>query len=157
MVMEEMGQIYELIAYSDVGSIAMGMKTGTRHSALAVPDVPDYKAMLNLSIPYEILHYVTFVQKGNTDISGATKEELIRSFYGKRVGVQVQGHIYQVRLILVIIPVLVIVFGATTVTTSIFSTSALENQAKENAKLLSHSYADQLTSIYISVRISVTL
>ena len=52
----------------------------------------------------------------------------------------------QARLMLVIIPVLVVVFGVTTITTNIFSTSALEDQAQENTKLLSHSYAGQLDS-----------
>ena len=47
---------------------------------------------------------------------------------------------------LVIIPVLVAVFAITTITTSIFSTSALEDQARENARLLSHSYAGRLDS-----------
>ena len=52
----------------------------------------------------------------------------------------------QVRLMLVIIPVLIVVFGITIIITSIFSTSALEDQAQKNAKLLSYSYALQLDS-----------
>lgn len=36
------------------------------------------------------------MQKGNSDISGSTREELLTSLYGKKVGVQTQGHIYQV-------------------------------------------------------------
>lgn len=95
MVMKEMGQTYHFVPYSDVGPAAQGIKSGIYHSALAVPDVPDYRSFVNLSIPYEILHYVVFVRKGNRDVSGATKEELIKSLYGKRVGVQTRGHIYQ--------------------------------------------------------------
>ncbi len=52
--------------------------------------------MLNLSVPYEILHYITFVREDNSEITGSTKEEIIKSLYGKKVGVQTQGHIYQV-------------------------------------------------------------
>ena len=52
----------------------------------------------------------------------------------------------QPRLMLAIIPVLVIIFATTSVFTSIFTTNALEDQAQENAKLLSHSYSSQLDS-----------
>ncbi len=52
----------------------------------------------------------------------------------------------QLRLMIVIIPVLIAIFGVTTITTSIISTSALEDQTRENAKLLSHSYSGQLDS-----------
>ena len=95
MVMEEMEQSYHFYSYSDLGAIYQGIKTGIYHSALAVPDVPDYRAILNLSIPYEILHYVTFVQEDNNEIQGTTKEAIIKSFYNKKIGVQTQGHIYQ--------------------------------------------------------------
>jgi ABC-type amino acid transport substrate-binding protein len=96
MVMEEMGQTYRMTPYSDVGPITVGLKSGIYQIALAAPDVIDYRSFLNLSIPYEVLHYVTFVQSGNSDIKGSTREELIKSLYGKKVGVQTQGHIYQV-------------------------------------------------------------
>jgi ABC-type amino acid transport substrate-binding protein len=95
MVMKEMGQSYKFVPYSDVGPVAQALKSGTHHSALAAPDLPDYRSFLNLSIPYEILNYVTFVQKNNNDIIGTTKEELIKSLHGKRVGVQTRGHIFQ--------------------------------------------------------------
>ncbi len=96
MVMEEMGQVYHFVPYSDVGPLLHGLKTGVYHIALAAPDLPDYRSFLNLSIPYEVLHFVTFVQKGNSFISGSTREELLTSLHGKKVGVQTQGHIYQV-------------------------------------------------------------
>ncbi len=95
MIMDEMGQTYKLVPYSDVGPVAQGIKSGIYHIALAAPDLPEYRSFLNLSIPYEVLHYVTFVQKGNTTISGSTSKEMIESLHGKKVGVQTQGHIYQ--------------------------------------------------------------
>jgi len=95
VVMEEMGQSYHFFPYSNLGAVFQGIKSGVYHGALAVPDVPDYRAILNLSIPYEVLHYVTFVHNDNSDIKGTTKEEIIQSLYGKKVGVQTQGHIYQ--------------------------------------------------------------
>ncbi len=96
MVMKEMGQSYNFVPYSDVGPAVQAMKSGTHHIALAAPDLADYRSLFNLSIPYEVLNYVIFVQKGNSDISGSTKEELIKGLYGKKVGVQTRGHIYQV-------------------------------------------------------------
>lgn len=97
MVMEEMGQVYHFVPYSDVGPLLHGLKSGIYHIALAAPDLPDYRSFLNLSIPYEVLHFVTFVHKKNSsDISGSTREELLTSLHGKKVGVQTQGHIYQV-------------------------------------------------------------
>ncbi|MBI9098797.1 MAG: SpoIIE family protein phosphatase [Spirochaetaceae bacterium] len=64
----------------------------------------------------------------------------------------------QVRLMLVIIPVMVIVFAITSIFTSIFSTDALEVQARDNARLLSRSYSGQLDStIYNYFNISQDL
>ena len=60
----------------------------------------------------------------------------------------------QLRLMTVIIPVLIAIFGITTFFTSIISTSALEDQARINAKLLSHSYSGQLDStirLYLNI------
>lgn len=51
-----------------------------------------------------------------------------------------------VRLMLVIIPVLVVVHLLTSLIAGIYSTRALEEQARENAQLLSHSYSEQLDS-----------
>lgn len=96
MIMKEMNQTYEFIPYDDLGPVYQGIKTGIYHIALAVPDVPDYRQRVNLSIPYEILHYVTFVQDSNNEIHGSTRDEIIQSLYGKKVGVQTQGHIFQV-------------------------------------------------------------
>ncbi len=95
MVMEEMGQAYHFFPYRDIGAVYQKIKSGEYHSALSVPDVPDYRAIFNLSRPYEILHYVTFVQKGNRAIKVSSAKEIIKSLYGKKVGVQTQGHIYQ--------------------------------------------------------------
>ncbi|MBI9099917.1 MAG: transporter substrate-binding domain-containing protein [Spirochaetaceae bacterium] len=95
MVMEEMDQSYKFVPYSDAGPVINGLKSGTHHLALAAPDLPGFRAIFDLSIPYEILHFVTFVQKGNNEIKGSTKEELLQSLHGKKVGVQTQGHIYE--------------------------------------------------------------
>lgn len=95
MIMEEMGQAHIFTSYTDVGPIVQELKTGTSHIALAVPLLPDFQSFLNLSIPFENLNYVTFIRNGNRDIKGSSKEEVIRSLHGKRVGVQTQGHIYQ--------------------------------------------------------------
>lgn len=95
MIMEEMGQAYHLKGYDDVGPAAQWLKTGVSHIALAAPDIVDYRSFLNLSIPYEVLHYVTFVHKGNREIEGDTRENILKSLHGKKVGVQTRGHIYQ--------------------------------------------------------------
>lgn len=95
MIMERMGQKFEFLPYDHVGVGAQALKTGTSHNALAVPDVPDYRAFLNLTIPYETINYITFVREENRDITGSTKEEILESLKGKEVGVQTQGHVYQ--------------------------------------------------------------
>ncbi|MBB6482409.1 substrate-binding periplasmic protein [Spirochaeta isovalerica] len=95
MVMDEMGQKYKFIPYGDAGPVILGLKSGTHHIALAAPDLPGFRSSFNLSMPYEILHFVTFVQSDNNDIKGSTREELIASLHGKRVGVQTQGHIWE--------------------------------------------------------------
>ncbi len=55
---------------------------------------------------------------------------------------------------IVIIPVLIAIFSIITFITNIISTSALEDQARKNAKLLSHSYSGQLDStirLYLNI------
>lgn len=95
MVMEEMGQNYEFVPYDDVGPVAIALKAGTHHIGLSVPDLPDYRSFLNLSIPYEYLNFVVFVQDSNEEISGDSFDDTIKSLSGKKVGVQTQGHIFQ--------------------------------------------------------------
>lgn len=95
MIMKEMGQAYLLRSYNDVGPVAQGLKSGIYHIALAAPDLPEYRSFLNLSISYEVLRYVTFIQNGNVEIQGETKDEILNSLHGKKVGVQTRGHIYQ--------------------------------------------------------------
>ncbi|MBF9018449.1 MULTISPECIES: ABC transporter substrate-binding protein [unclassified Oceanispirochaeta] len=95
MIMNRMGQTYEFVHYNDISLVIQGIKSGLYHIAMAVPDLPDYRSFLNLSIPYEILHYVTFVSKENMDIKGGSREEVLKSLHGKKVGVQTRGHIYQ--------------------------------------------------------------
>lgn len=96
MVMERMGQKYEFLPYDNIGVAAQGLKTGTSHVALAVPDVPDFRAFLNLTIPYETINYITFIGSDNNSISGSNKDDILESLKGKRVGVQTQGHVFQV-------------------------------------------------------------
>lgn len=95
MVMEEMGQSYEFVAYDDLGPVIEGIKSGYYHMALATPDLPDYRAFVNLSLPFEVLHYVVFVKDGSSGIYGESREEMISGLFGKDVGVQTRGHIYQ--------------------------------------------------------------
>ncbi len=95
MIMDEMGQAYRLIPYSDVGPIILKLKSGEVHSALAAPDLADYRSFLNLSVPYEILNYVTFIRKGDSRFDDSSRDAVIQSLEGKKVGVQAQGHIYQ--------------------------------------------------------------
>ncbi|MGL1892772.1 MAG: transporter substrate-binding domain-containing protein [Spirochaetaceae bacterium] len=94
-VMDKMGQTYRLNSYSDAGPVVQKIKIGEAHSALAVPDLPDYRTFLNLSIPYEILKYVTVVRADDPTEYPTDRDEIIKSLYGKRVGVQTRGHIYQ--------------------------------------------------------------
>ena len=95
MLMQQMGQKYQFVAYDNVGPVVQKMKTGEAHSALAVPDLPDYHALANLSNAYETLSFYTFVRSGEKSIGGATREAVIKSLSGKQVGVQTRGHIYQ--------------------------------------------------------------
>lgn len=94
MVMNEMGQAYEFVPYDDLGPMIQKVKEGTIHNALATPDLPDYRSLAYMSIPYEVLNYVIFVQSDNIDIQGETKDALIKSLFGKTVGVQTQGQIF---------------------------------------------------------------
>ncbi|MBN2656015.1 MAG: hypothetical protein JXR86_03075 [Spirochaetales bacterium] len=52
----------------------------------------------------------------------------------------------QFRLMAVILPVLIGIVTVISITTGIISTNALKNQSRENAQLLSRSYAGQLDS-----------
>lgn len=52
----------------------------------------------------------------------------------------------QVRLMLVIIPVLIIVTLLSSIITGVFSTNVLEKQVRENAQLLSHSFSNQVNA-----------
>ena len=46
-------------------------------------------------MPYEILNYVTFIRKGDSRFDDSSRDAVIQSLEGKKVGVQAQGHIYQ--------------------------------------------------------------
>ncbi|WP_187759644.1 substrate-binding periplasmic protein [Thiospirochaeta perfilievii] len=94
-IMKEMGQKYKFIPYSDLGPLVQKIKDGTAHSALAGPIVPDYKAMLNFSIPYEVLSYIIFLPEESDEIIPDNKEDAIKTLFGKKIGVQTRGHIYQ--------------------------------------------------------------
>lgn len=94
-IMKKMGQKYRLIPYTDVGPVIQKLKTGELHSAIAAPDVPDFRALFNFSTVYEASNQVIFLPKDSTEIIPQNKEEAIRTLYGKKVGVQTRGHIYQ--------------------------------------------------------------
>lgn len=94
-IMKQMGQKYKLIPYTDVGPVIQKLKTGEIHSAIAAPDVPDFRALFNISSIYEVVNYVIFLPKSSTEVLPKNKEQAIRTLYGKKVGVQTRGHIYQ--------------------------------------------------------------
>lgn len=95
-IMKEMEQKYELIAYTDLGPLLQNLKSGAVHSALATPLISDFKTFLNISNPYEVLEFVIFLQSDSKLIVPDKKEEAIRTLYGKKIGVQTRGHVYQV-------------------------------------------------------------
>lgn len=94
-VMKEMGQKYKLIPYTDVGPVIQKLKTGEIHSAVAAPDVPDFRALFHISSIYEVVNYVIFLPKNSTEVLPKNKEQAIRTLNNKKVGVQTRGHIYQ--------------------------------------------------------------
>lgn len=94
-IMKEMGQKYKLNSYTDLGPAIVGIKSGDVHSALSVPDVPDYRELTNISKTYEKLDYVIFYAADRTPHNVSNKKEAIETLYGKKVGVQTRGHIYQ--------------------------------------------------------------
>ncbi|MBN2617404.1 MAG: transporter substrate-binding domain-containing protein [Spirochaetales bacterium] len=94
-VMKEMGQKYHLNSYTDLGPVVVKIKSGEGHEAIATPILPDYKALANISISFETLFYVIFLPSDSTEVIPDNKEEAIKSLYGKKVGVQTRGHIYQ--------------------------------------------------------------
>lgn len=95
MIMSEMQQNYRFQAYTDLGPVIHGIKAGTMQIALTAPDVPDYKALAHLTVPFETHRVVTFRRSGDTSIGGATAEDVIESFKGKKIGVQTRAHVYQ--------------------------------------------------------------
>lgn len=95
MVMEEMGQKYQMNSYTDLGPLIQDIKSGKAHSALAAFDVPDFRALAHLSDAYENLEYVIFLRNNNNDTIPDNTEGAIGYLYGKKVGVQTRGHIYQ--------------------------------------------------------------
>lgn len=94
-VMKEMGQKFKLVPYTDIGPIIHKLKTGEIHSALAAPDAPDFRALFDISSVFEVLNYVIFINSNQELDSEQSKEHAIRSLYGKKVGVQTRGHMYQ--------------------------------------------------------------
>ncbi len=95
-IMKEMDQKYNLNSYTDLGPLIQNIKSGEGHSVLATVDVPDYRAMANISTTYEVLPYVIFWPKDSEMVIPDNKEEAIKSMYGKKVGVQTRAHIYQI-------------------------------------------------------------
>ncbi len=94
-VMKEMGQKYELRSYTDLGPLIQNIKSGTYHTTLSTPIIDDFKAMLNISNAFEVLNYVIFLQEESQEVIPDNKEEAIKSLFGKKIGVQTRGHIYQ--------------------------------------------------------------
>lgn len=94
-IMKEMGQKYNFNPYSDLGPLIQNIKSGTAHSALATVDVPDYRALANISTTFEVLDYYIFISANNNDIVPTNIDEAIKYLNGKKVGVQTRAHIYQ--------------------------------------------------------------
>lgn len=95
IIMAEMKQNHRFQAYTDLGPVIHGIKAGTMQIALTAPDVPDYRALANLTLPFETHKVVTFRRSGDGSIGGSTAEEVIASFKGKKIGVQTRAHVYQ--------------------------------------------------------------
>lgn len=94
-IMEEMDQSYEFVPYTDLGPLVQKIKSGEAHLAMATPDVPDYRTFLNMSNSFETLEFVTFIHSDSSLADTSSKESIIKSLFGKKVGVQTRGHIYQ--------------------------------------------------------------
>lgn len=94
-LMKSMEQEYQLIPYWDAGKIIQGYKTGDYHMAIAISHVPDYLSLGNMSIAYDTLNYVIFVQIKDKLKYIEDKKSMIEQLSGKRVGVSARGNIYQ--------------------------------------------------------------
>lgn len=94
-IMKEMNQNYRFVTYSDLGKAIQQIKVGEFHSALATPDVPDFRLLANISTPFETLNFTIFIPEETKDIVPDNKYDAIRFLYGKKVGVQTRGHIFQ--------------------------------------------------------------
>lgn len=95
LIMKEMGQNYRFITYTDLGSAIQLIKNGEVHSALATPDVPDFRLLANISSTFEILNFIIFLQDHINEEVPENKYDAIKYLYGKKVGVQTRGHIFQ--------------------------------------------------------------
>lgn len=95
VIMKEMNQNYRFVTYSDVGKAIQQLKIGEFHSALATPDVPDLRLLANISTPFEKLDFAIFLPENTKEMVPESRYDAIRFLYGKRVGVQTRGHIYQ--------------------------------------------------------------
>lgn len=95
-IMNKMNQKYHFNAYTDAGPTVQNIRDGVAHSALASPILPDYKSFLNFGIKFEELNFVIFLPSSSEEIISENKEEAIKKLYGKKIGVQTRGHIYQV-------------------------------------------------------------
>lgn len=94
-IMEEMDQVFEFIPYTDLGPLVQKIKNGEAHLAMATPNLPDYRKMANMSDSFETLDFVTFIHNDTELDDISDKESIIKSLFGKKVGVQTRGHIYQ--------------------------------------------------------------
>lgn len=94
-IMEEMNQKYKMIPWTDIGKVIQDVKVGVVHGVLGCPQTADMEKMFQLSDVISTLEAVTFVHNDNTDIGGNTKEEVIKSLYGKKVGIQARDAIFE--------------------------------------------------------------
>ncbi len=94
-IMKEMGQKYQLIPYGDVLSVIESIKSGEAHSAIGAPDLPTYRSLANISSHFITLDYFMFIHEDTVWEDFNNSDEAIESLFGKRVGVQVRAHTYQ--------------------------------------------------------------
>lgn len=94
-IMKEMDQKYRFIPYTNIEEVIHDIIMGNGHSALSVPDVPDYQLASNISTTYEVLKFVIFLPSESNEIVPDNKYDAIKFLYGKKVGVQAKAHIYQ--------------------------------------------------------------
>ena len=90
-ILERMGQKYVFVEYTNSEKVVMDIKDGSIHCGVASPIIPDFQQLANFADSYTTLDLITLVQQDTDNIGGITPEEVIKSLFGKTVGVQARG------------------------------------------------------------------